>query len=847
MKHAIDTQEILQYLAAFAKDTRRQETMHQLAHYLGAEYLLIFLPDPEVKVLLPAPGLPQTLPDGQRWQAFLASCRKDTPTYGQLPFPESTTLTTAIGLTSEEGIVLVLLGATPTLDLDKAMSLVTLLPLLEAVFRQEQARQFAEAEATVARSIATTTQDLLSKLDDARQELQNELHERHKMEIALREQLRLTALQMEVSIALTTGGTAREILGQCANALVHHLDAAFARIWTLNEAEQILELQASAGIYTRLNGTHARVPLGSFKVGMIGQKRQPHLTNTVTSDPFVDQEWAKREGLIAFAGYPLLVEDRLLGVMALFARHSLTSTTLDTMAAVAHAIALGTEHHRAVEALRKKRQILELALTASETGTFLWSPITQTLLEYDDNYKRLFGIAPNKPLGGIEEFISLVHPDDRQAVIAAIDRCRQGADFDMGYRIFHPNGSIHWLYNRAKMEYNDQGKPLYLVGACTDITRRKEVEEALRESVEHLRFMAESMPQKIFTAKPNGDVDYLNPQWMQFTGLTFEEIKDWGWLQCIHPTDVQENLKRWQHALETGEPFYCEHRFRRADGVYRWHVSRAIPMRDAQGQITMWIGSNTDITEQKELEHQKEMFVSMTTHELKTPLTSIKGYMQLAERRLQRLIQAPQIPPNELQLNLQQILSMLNRSQQQVTIQNRLITDLLDASRMQEGTLEIHLAPCDLKQIVSKTVENYQITYPQRQITVELPERTTPKVQGDGGRIEQVLSNYLTNALKYSANDKPIRVGLTYTPTDARIWVIDQGPGLSQEDQQHIWERFYRVPGIAIQNITGASLGLGLSICQAIIHSHRGHVGVESTPGQGACFWFTLPLHPPEL
>ena len=132
-------------------------------------------------------------------------------------------------------------------------------------------------------------------------------------------------------------------------------------------------------------------------------------------------------------------------------------------------------------------------------------------------------------------------------------------------------------------------------------------EEALRDAEkarERFRFMAESMPQKIFTATPSGDVDYFNRQWMEFTGLSFEEIKNWGWTQFIHPDDLEENLRTWRQALATGEPFLFQHRFRRADGSYRWHLSRVHAMRDAAGNISMWIGSNTEIHEQKEKEEE---------------------------------------------------------------------------------------------------------------------------------------------------------------------------------------------------------------------------------------------------
>ena len=127
-------------------------------------------------------------------------------------------------------------------------------------------------------------------------------------------------------------------------------------------------------------------------------------------------------------------------------------------------------------------------------------------------------------------------------------------------------------------------------------------EAALRDSEQRRRFVMESMPQKVFSAKPNGEVDYFNPQWTAFTGLALEDILGWGWTKFIHPDDVDENVRVWQHSIDTGEPFIFEHRFRRADGEYRWHFSRAIAMRDATGKVTLWIGSSTDVHDIKRVE-----------------------------------------------------------------------------------------------------------------------------------------------------------------------------------------------------------------------------------------------------
>jgi PAS domain S-box-containing protein len=173
----------------------------------------------------------------------------------------------------------------------------------------------------------------------------HDITERRRATEALFERTRLAELNADVGLALTGSDSLDDMLRRCTEAIVQHLDAAFARIWTLNSKEGVLELQASAGMYTHLDGPHGRVPIGEFKIGRIAQERQPHLTNEVIGDPLVsDQEWAKREEMVAFAGYPLIVEERLVGVVAMFARRPLLEARLQAMSSVANAIALGIEH-----------------------------------------------------------------------------------------------------------------------------------------------------------------------------------------------------------------------------------------------------------------------------------------------------------------------------------------------------------------------------------------------------------------------------------------------------------------------------------------------------------------------
>jgi PAS domain S-box-containing protein len=200
----------------------------------------------------------------------------------------------------------------------------------------------------------------------------HDITERRRATDALFERTRLAELGANVGLALNGSDTLEDMLRRCTEAIVEHLDAAFARVWTLNTAEQTLELRASAGQYTHLDGSHSRVPVGKFKIGMIAQHREPHLTNSVIGDPRVsDQEWAQREGMVAFAGYPLIVGDRLVGVIAMFARKPLAEATLQALASVANAVALGIERKWIEEERARLLESEQLARRESDTANRL--------------------------------------------------------------------------------------------------------------------------------------------------------------------------------------------------------------------------------------------------------------------------------------------------------------------------------------------------------------------------------------------------------------------------------------------------------------------------------------------
>jgi signal transduction histidine kinase len=241
----------------------------------------------------------------------------------------------------------------------------------------------------------------------------------------------------------------------------------------------------------------------------------------------------------------------------------------------------------------------------------------------------------------------------------------------------------------------------------------------------------------------------------------------------------------------------------------------------------------------REANRRTDEFLSITSHELRTPLTTINGNIQLAKRRVRTLTKDDSL--EEFQDKLDLVVELLSRAERQVRVQNRLVSDLLDVSRIQSNRLELHADPCDLATIVYECVEDQRASNPSRTISLSAPNDAIP-VLADPDRIGQVVTNYLTNALKYSSANMPVEVHLTVEQGQARVAVRDRGPGLPPEEQQRLWQRFYRVAGINVRSGSGVGLGLGLYICRSIIERHHGEVGVQSAPDQGSTFWFTLPL-----
>jgi len=350
---------------------------------------------------------------------------------------------------------------------------------------------------------------------------------------------------------------------------------------------------------------------------------------------------------------------------------------------------------------------------------------------------------------------------------------------------------------------------------------------------------------------PEHVFELLNPLYQHLLGSQ-RDIRGKSVREALPELEGQGFYELLDQVYTTGEPFIgteLRAELARSPGGMREEAYFNFvyqPLREAGGEVEGIMVHAVEVTEQVRVRQRMDTFLGIASHELKNPLTSIKGNVDLARRRVSKALRE-MAPDKHARDVLEGVSLLLTRADQQITFQNRLVSDLVDTTRIQVGKLELLTAPADLHTIVSEAVAEQRQLFATRVIRVELAGEGAQIVSVDADRIGQVVTNYLSNALKYSEPEQSVSVNVKVTDTEARVTVQDAGPGLSPEEQHHIWERFYRAPGIQVKSGTGIGLGLGLYICQMIIEEHGGHVGIESVKGTGSTFWFTLPLLPEEI
>ncbi len=386
-----------------------------------------------------------------------------------------------------------------------------------------------------------------------------------------------------------------------------------------------------------------------------------------------------------------------------------------------------------------------------------------------------------------------------------------------------PLAGMRSICFNAQPIQNENDQNLILL-AYNDITSRREVEKLEKRNSDNLKIILGKIPQITSTASRDGSVTYFNQFFLDYSGMTFDEAITWGWEKIIKPENLQEVKKTWDHSIETGEDFSMEILFKRkSDGMYRWHLSRAIAILDDEGKVTSWVRAAVDIHDQKTKEQAKDEFIAIASHELKTPLTTAKAYIQLLEMDMKKT--------NDKDLNFAQ------KAGASIERLDDLIGELMDVSKIQNGKLELNVTSFDFNTMISDAVESVQCLSPDHQILItgEIKE----PVKGDKERIKQVAINLLSNAVKYSPKSKKVLVDIGQKNGVITVAVKDTGIGIRKESLEKIFERYYREEQRAVHF---QGLGIGLFISYEIIQRHSGKLWAQSVPGKGSTFYFTIPV-----
>lgn len=480
-----------------------------------------------------------------------------------------------------------------------------------------------------------------------------------------------------------------------------------------------------------------------------------------------------------------------------------------------------------------KQLVFQANILRNIRDSVIVTNLNGSIIYWNEGAAQLFGYTAEEMLGKTP---ALLYPNE-PSLDMDLQSILSGHDYEGEWRGRRKDGSIIWIDVKTTALYDEHGKVSGFIGVSKDITRRKRIEEELQHSELRARRLMDSNIIGVIIA----DAEFIldgNDAFLQIVGYTREDLsnKTLNW----HTMTPPEYWARDQQALAelaahgTCAPF--EKEYFRKDGS---RVPVLIGAAEVEHDPVEWVCFILDISERKGLEQRKDEFIHIISHELRTPLAAMHGNIQLAQMRLQRALQ--QVATPDMSKILHDIELLLNRAMHQTRMEDRLIGDLLDVARIQSNKLELNISLCDLAKIVSGTVEDTRQIAQGREIVLEIQQEPV-LVMADADRIAQVVNNYLTNALKYSPPDRPIQVRLVVDGKQGQVSMQDYGPGLPREVQERIWERFYQAPNVPVQSGPGIGLGLGLSICQALITRHNGQVGLQSVPGEGATFWFTLPL-----
>ena len=494
-----------------------------------------------------------------------------------------------------------------------------------------------------------------------------------------------------------------------------------------------------------------------------------------------------------------------------------------------------TARKRAEAESRSSAERLVAALDASGTGTFRWDPATGEFLEFDDRLRRLFGFRPDEPVRTTEDILARVHPDDATALASAVAACREGADFEMEYRVVRPGGEVRWLYDRAGMVRAGGGGPLYLVGACTDITPRKVAEEEFHRSRSRLDLVVNSVDIGLWYCDLPFDRLVWNAKVKEHFGLPADcDVTIDTFYERLHPDDRDRTRRAIDRSVRDRAGYDIEYRTVGPDGRERWVRAIGRTFYAPSGEPVSFDGITVDVTERvrqqealKDADRRKDEFLATLAHELRNPLAPLRNGLQVMKLAAG--------DPGAVE----RARSMMDRQLGQMV---HLIDDLLDVSRITRGKLQLRRQRVELASVVRAAVETARpvIEASAHELATALPPEPV-WLDADPTRLAQVLSNLLANAAKYTERGGRVRLAAARDGGEVVVSVADTGIGIAPEHLPRLFEMFSQVPS-ALERSQGG-LGIGLALVKGLAEMHGGTVAARSDgPGKGSEFVVRLPV-----
>ena len=410
--------------------------------------------------------------------------------------------------------------------------------------------------------------------------------------------------------------------------------------------------------------------------------------------------------------------------------------------------------------------------------------------------------------------------------------------------------TVYFTFVYQPLKDND-GNVNGIMTHAVNVTEQVDARRRTEESEANFRFMAESLPQKIFTADAAGKVTYFNSRWELYTGVPLDIIRRNGARQFVHPDDLEENMNMWRTALQTKEGIENEQRLRRSDGKYRRHVSHVVPMKDQSGKVIRWFGAMTDIEDitqstarnselekitealrlQREqllaLSQTKDEFISLASHQLRTPATGVKQYVGM-------VIEGYAGPISKEQ---QQFLRSAYASNER---QLKIVDDLLRVARVDSGKLKLHKSHVHLIPMLETIIAEQATQFSAKNQTIIFkPKKGAHVVYVDDDLLRTVLENLIDNARKYTPEGKSITVALRALRNSVKIDIIDEGVGIEASDMEKLCQKFTRLNNPEVNHVGGT--GLGLYWVKKVIDLHKAKLDISSEIGKGSTFSITLP------